>query len=90
MAQAASAINPLAARIEVESRGLGRLAHRRSFRLRFLSGCRSSSRLMEFTYPVDSFGVDCGETTVNASLTVMTKGDAVLSSPAKREKTGER
>ena len=24
---------------------------------------------MEFVYPVDSFGADCGETTVNASLT---------------------
>ena len=59
--------------------GLGRLAHRRSFRLRFLSGCRSSSRLMEFVYPVDSFGADCGETTVNVLLTVKNKRDAEAS-----------
>jgi hypothetical protein len=34
---------------------------------------------MEFTYPVDSFGADCGETTVNASLTVMTKRNGEIS-----------
>ena len=79
MAQAESAINPLTARIEVDSSGLGRFAQRRSLRLRFLSGCRNSSRLMEFVYPVDSFGADCGERTVNVSLTVKTKGSGEAS-----------
>ena len=50
-AQAERAMKPLTVKMEAASSGLGRRAHRRSFRLRFRSGCRSSSRLMDIWLP---------------------------------------